>query len=55
MNASNFQTVNEYFKLKRGTRVCTIAFTYHLGKTKGQTRRTTGASADEIDRVGNGN
>jgi outer membrane receptor protein involved in Fe transport len=53
---THFQTVNEYFKLKRDTRVCTVAFTYRFGKTmKGQTRRSTGASADEIDRVGNGN
>jgi len=53
---THFQTVNEYFKLKRDTRVCTLAFTYRFGKAiKSQARRTTGASADEIDRVGNGN
>jgi iron complex outermembrane recepter protein len=53
---THFQAVNEYFKLKRDTRVCTIAFTYRFGKAmKGQMRRSTGASADEIDRVGNGN
>jgi len=29
---THFETVNEYFKLKRDTRVCTIAFTYRFGK-----------------------
>lgn len=50
---THFQTVNEYFKLQRDTRIVSLSFTWRFGKgTKLQTRRTTGASADEIERVG---
>lgn len=53
---THFQSVNEYFKLKRDTRVVTLSFTYRFGKAiKTQARSNTGASADEIDRVGTGN
>ncbi|MGC4034906.1 MAG: TonB-dependent receptor [Chitinophagaceae bacterium] len=53
---THFLDVNEYFKLRRDTRVCTLAFTYRFGKAiKNLSHRQTGASADEIDRVGNAN
>src|SRR5207237_2887408 len=53
---THFETVNEYFKLKRDTRVVTISFSYRFGNgTKPQSRRITGAAGDEIERVGNSN
>ena len=53
---THFQTVNEYFKLQRDTRIVSLSITYRFAKgTKTQARRTTGASADEIERVGNSN
>ena len=53
---THFETVNEYFKLQRDTRIVSLSFSWRFGKgTKAQARRTTGASADEIERVGNSN
>ncbi|HEY0677246.1 MAG TPA: outer membrane beta-barrel protein [Chitinophagaceae bacterium] len=48
-----FESVVEYFKLMRDTRVATISFTYRFGKAmKQQARRSNGAAADEMQRVG---
>lgn len=48
-----FNSVIEYFKLMRDSRVATISFTYRFGKAmKQQARRTGGAAGDEVERVG---
>lgn len=53
---SYFEGSTEYFKLKRDTRVATIAFSYRFGKAMKQlSKRSNGAAADEINRVGSGN
>lgn len=50
-----FEKTDEYFKLQRDSRVCTIGFTYRFGKFfKTASRRSPGAS-DEMQRVGSGN
>ena len=50
-----FKQADEYFKIKRDSRVCTIAFNYRFGKSyKTPARRSPGAR-DEIERVGSGN
>ena len=50
-----FRQADEYFKIKRDSRVCTIAFNYRFGKSfKTPARRSSGAR-DEIERVGSGN
>ena len=50
-----FRQADEYFKIKRDSRVCTVAFNYRFGKSfKAPARRTSGAR-DEIERVGSGN
>jgi iron complex outermembrane receptor protein len=51
---TQFGRANEYFKLTRDTRVCTLSFTYRLGKAYKSLRRLGGASGEEIQRVGNG-
>ena len=52
---TQFKQADEYFKLKRDTRVVTLGFTYRFGKTfKSAPKRTSGAS-DEMERVGTGN
>ena len=47
-----FNSVIEYFKLMRDTRVGTISFTYRFGKAMKQQARRNGAAGDEVDRVG---
>ncbi len=50
-----FRQADEYFIIKRDSRVCTIAFNYRFGKSfKAPARRSSGAR-DEIERVGSGN
>lgn len=50
---THFESVLEYFKLWRDTRVATIGFTYRFGKAmKGTARRNGSAADDEINRVG---
>jgi hypothetical protein len=50
-----FRQADEYFKIKRDSRVCTISFNYRFGKSfKTPARRSSGAG-DEIERVGSGN
>lgn len=53
---TDFQQADEYFKLKRDTRVVTIGFSYRFGKSfKSPVKRTSGGAGDEIERVGTGN
>lgn len=50
---THFESVLEYFKLLRDTRVATIGFTWRFGKAvKGVARRNGGAADDEMNRVG---
>lgn len=52
---THFEQADEYFKLKRDTRVCTIGFTYRFGKSFKSTSKRTGGAGDEMERVGTGN
>jgi hypothetical protein len=52
---TDFEGAEEYFILKRDTRVFTIGFTYRFGKTFKTSRRNNGGAGDEMQRVGNGN
>jgi iron complex outermembrane recepter protein len=50
---THFESVLEYFKLVRDSRVATIGFTWRFGKaTRGPARRSGSAADDEINRVG---
>lgn len=50
---TQFQAVQEYFKLMRDTRVATISFTYRFGKAiKQQAKRSGGAAGEITERVG---
>jgi iron complex outermembrane recepter protein len=50
---THFESVIEYFKLRRDTRIATLGFTWRFGKAvKGPARRNAGAADDEINRVG---
>lgn len=49
---THFESVIEYFSLKRDTRVVTISFTYRFGKVIKQPKRSGGGATDEINRVG---
>lgn len=52
---TEFKQADEYFKLKRDTRVCTIGFVYRFGKSfKSPVKRSGGGAGDEIERVGAG-
>ena len=51
---TQFTNATEYFKLTRDTRVGTIGFTWRFGKVFKTSKRSEGASGDEIQRVGNG-
>ena len=52
---TQFQQANEYFKLKRDTRVVTLGFTYRFGKTFKSAPKRSGGASDEMERVGTGN
>ncbi len=53
---THFETVDEYFELKRDTRVVSLSFTYRFGKAlKIPAKRQVGGASDEINRVGTGN
>ena len=52
---TQFEQTDEYFKLVRDSRVCTIGFTYRFGKTYKTSKRSTGSANDEMQRVGTGN
>ena len=50
---THFESVLEYFKLMRDSRVATIGFTWRFGKAiKGPARRSGSAADDEMNRVG---
>lgn len=51
---TDFPNANEYFILRRDTRVFNLSFTYRFGKPLKATRRTSGSAGDEIQRVGSG-
>lgn len=48
---SDFENSNEYFWLKRDSRVATLTFTYRFGKPFKAIRRNGGSAADEINRI----
>ncbi len=49
---TDFPGADEYFIIRRDTRVVNLGFTYRFGKPLKSSRRTTGGAKDEIDRVG---
>lgn len=49
---SDFEGADEYFWLKRDSRVATLSFTYRFGKPFKTIKRNSGSAADEIQRVG---
>jgi len=49
---TDFPNANEYFILKRDSRVVNLAFTYRFGKPLKAAKRSTGGAADEINRAG---
>ncbi|MES2003679.1 MAG: outer membrane beta-barrel protein [Bacteroidota bacterium] len=49
---TDFPGADEYFILRRDTRVFTLGLTYRFGKPLKTTRRSSGGAKDEIDRVG---
>ncbi|MDE3251501.1 MAG: TonB-dependent receptor [Bacteroidota bacterium] len=51
---TDFPNADEYFILRRDTRVINIAFTWRLGKPLKTQHRSTGGAKDEIDRVNGG-
>ena len=52
---TQFKQADEYFKLKRDTRVVTLGFTYRFGKTFKSAPKRSGGASDEMERVGTGN
>ncbi len=51
---TQFVGADEYFIVKRDSRVFNIAFTYRFGKAFKSTRRNNGGANDEMQRVGTG-
>lgn len=51
---TDFPNADEYFILKRDSRVFSIAFTWRFGKPLKASRRSSGSAGDEIQRVGSG-
>lgn len=51
---TKFQYADEYFILRRDSRVVNLSFTYRFGKPLKAAKRSSGGASDEIDRVGNG-
>ncbi|MER3471954.1 MAG: hypothetical protein C4330_11715 [Chitinophagaceae bacterium] len=53
---TEFQNSNEYFSLRRDTRVLALSFTYRFGKAfKSSIKRSIGSATEEAQRVGTGN
>lgn len=50
---STFTQSNEYFKITSDSRVLVLGFTWRFGKAYKTTKRSEGATGDEIQRVGN--
>ncbi len=51
---TDFPGADEYFILRRDSRVFNMGLTYRFGKPLKAARRTLGSAKDEIDRVGSG-
>lgn len=51
---TQFPNAEEYFRMRRDTRVFTLSFTYRFGKTYKTNSRSQGSATDEAQRVGNG-
>ncbi len=51
---TDFPNADEYFILRRDTRIFSLSFTWRFGKPLKTTRRTSGSAGDEIQRVGSG-
>jgi iron complex outermembrane receptor protein len=51
---TDFPNADEYFIVKRDSRVFSIAFTWRFGKPLKASRRSSGSAGDEIQRVGSG-
>jgi len=51
---THFPLATEYFKVTRDTRVLNLSFTYRFGKAFKASKRSEGASGEELQRVGNG-
>ncbi len=51
---TDFPNADEYFILRRDSRVFNLSFTYRFGKTMKAARRNSGSAGDEIQRVGSG-
>ena len=51
---TDFPGADEYFIIRRDSRVCNLSFTYRFGKPLKTAKRNTGGAKDEIDRVGSG-
>jgi len=49
---TDFDKAEEYFILRRDTRVVTVAFTYRFGKAFKTVKRNNGSASDEMNRVG---
>jgi iron complex outermembrane recepter protein len=50
-----FESVIEYFRLQRDSRVATVSFTWRFGKAMKQTVKRSNGADDEINRVGTAN
>ena len=51
---TDFPGADEYFILRRDSRVFNLGITYRFGKPLKTSRRSSGSAKDEIDRVGSG-
>ncbi len=51
---TQFQLAEEYFILRRDSRVINLAFSWRFGKAQKQDRRSGGGASDEMERAGNG-
>lgn len=49
---TKFELAQEYFSIKRDSRVCSISFSYRFGKTTKSSPTRSGGAIDEIERVG---
>ncbi|MEO6733961.1 MAG: outer membrane beta-barrel protein [Ferruginibacter sp.] len=52
---TQFQAADEYFILRRDTRVVNFVFNWRFGKMLKQTKRIGSGAGEEMERVGNGN
>ena len=51
---TDFPYADEYFILRRDSRVVNLSLTYRFGKPLKAARRNNGSAGDEIQRVGSG-